>query len=428
MPVPIKNENAIYQDIKQRMSAYFGSEFTNQSYVNMEATAIAFYFGGIYKSIKWIGDNSFLSTAFDDDAIKKLCFERANGMVQKGSVGSFGAMNISGSVGTVIPNGTIFNSAEGLIFQTVGDGLIEAQSLNITNIIRVGNVVTVTTAVALNLSSNNLVTISGVLPADFNVVNTQIKVTDANKFTYELAGTQGTGAGVGVITYNIASVVINANSSGVATNLSQGAELTIQTPIANLDNIGYVGFQGLIGGAEAESIEELRQRGLKEIRNPQILFSAKYYQSLAIDLEGVSRAWCIPPQNEDMIGKITIYILPATVNNIENLKAKILDGSYSPIIQEADIVVQAPTVTPITVTVTSLTPNTATMKTAVQNSLISYFETLDMGQDGNIEDIKTIISLTQDSSGNFAKYSSVSTGSLLTAFDELLTYQATIFN
>lgn len=428
MPVPVKNANAIYEDIKQRIGAYFGNDFASQSFLGVEATAISFLLENVYQIARWIEENSFLSTAYDEEAIIKLAFERANGMVRKGAVGGSGIMNISGSVGTLIPNETVFNSADGFVFKTVGDGIIELKQLNITNIIRVGNLVTVTTATPLNISSNNLVSISGITPADFNTINTQIKVINTNQFTYELQGTQGTGAGVGVVTYNIASILINAETSGVATNLPQGAELTIQTPIINLNSIGYVGYAGLIGGTEIETIANLQIRALNEIRTPQVLFGAKYYETLATSLAGIERAWCIPPQNTSMIGQINIYILPATVNNIENLKNTILNGNYAPVIEESDIVIQAPTSLPVTVTVTGLTPNTATMRTAVQNSLIAYFQELEMGQGSNIEDIKGIIYNTQDSSGSFARYTNVTAGSLTTQFNELLTYQATVFN
>lgn len=428
MPLIVKNSSAIYQEIKQRISAEFGNDFANQSYVNVEITAIAFFIENIYKSLKWIVDNQFLSTAFDEDSIIALCYERAGGMVRKGAVGSSGIIGISGNINTIIPSGTIFNSADGFVFKTFGDATVQGQSVNITNILRVGNIVTVTTATPLQIATNNLVTISGITPTDFNVVNKKVSVISANQFTYEAIGTQGVGAGVGIVTYNIASVIVTAESTGIGTNLPQGAELSIQTPIIGLDSIGYVNYLGLTGGAEIENITTLQRRGLNKIQEPQTLYSAGYYAQEALNIAGIDRAWCLPPQNDDMLGQINIYILPYNVNTEANLRASILNNKYPPCIQESDIIIQAPTQIQRTVTVTGLAPNTAAMQTAVQNSIQSYFETLDMGQDGNIEDIKATVTFTQDNSGNFATFTNVTTASLITAFNELLVYQATVFN
>lgn len=90
----------------------------------------------------------------------------------------------------------------------------------ISSITRTSNVATVTTAVAHGLSSGNLVDISGVTTAGFNVKGKVATVTSTTQFTYPSTGSDGTGASALTISAMALSTVVGCVD--VTTSVAHG--------------------------------------------------------------------------------------------------------------------------------------------------------------------------------------------------------------
>ena len=89
-----------------------------------------------------------------------------------------------------------------------------------------------------------------------------------------------------------AALVLEAEEDGESGNLEAGAELQLVSPIAGA-NMSAVSL-GLSGGADEESDESVRSRLLEKIRNPPHGGNANDYIQWALEVPGVTRAWCFP--------------------------------------------------------------------------------------------------------------------------------------
>jgi uncharacterized phage protein gp47/JayE len=100
-------------------------------------------------------------------------------------------------------------------------------------------------------------------------------------------------------------VNIRAIDAGVAGNLDTQSSLSFVNAIAGID--GAVVIITMDGGVDAESDDELRQRVLERIREPPMGGSASDYVQWALQVPGVTRAWCAP--NEMGIGTVTVRVM-----------------------------------------------------------------------------------------------------------------------
>jgi uncharacterized phage protein gp47/JayE len=87
---------------------------------------------------------------------------------------------------------------------------------------------------------------------------------------------------------------------GASSNLDPGTSLDFVTGIAGVDGSAVV--VELIGGADAETDDELRARVLRRIRQPPMGGAAYDYEAWALAVTGVTRAWCT---SEMGIGTVT---------------------------------------------------------------------------------------------------------------------------
>ncbi len=129
-------------------------------------------------------------------------------------------------------------------------------------------------------------------------------------------GTQMTGGAVGNETtfetteqINIGTtatpVAVRALDPGLAGNLDAGDVLNFVTAIAGLD--GFATVVSLTGGTDAETDDELRARVLERIRQPPMGGDADDYVAWALEVPGVTRAWCAPM--EMGIGTVTVRFM-----------------------------------------------------------------------------------------------------------------------
>lgn len=96
------------------------------------------------------------------------------------------------------------------------------------------------------------------------------------------------------IASGIAVIPVRAKTAGTIGNLAAGEILTIVSPQIGIDSEGTVGENGITGGIDIESDEELRARLVERIQNPPQGGAKSDYIIWAKEISGVTRAWCYP--------------------------------------------------------------------------------------------------------------------------------------
>jgi len=191
--------------------------------------------------------------------------------------------------------------------------MIACSAINILSITRSGTTATATTASDHGLASAIPVTISGAGQAEYNLTNAEIVVTGAASFTYQVAGSPATPAtGTIIASYTLGTVDIESTGFGAATNLYADTPLSLQSPIAGVDDTLYVDFGAVGGGTDEEALEEYRLRYLEKIRNPVAHFNESDISSKAKEVPGVTRVFVEPAGTE--IGTISVSSITRSGN------------------------------------------------------------------------------------------------------------------
>ena len=86
--------------------------------------------------------------------------------------------------------------------------------------------------------------------------------------------------------------MVTASETGSASNLERGETLTLVQAVAGVSGSAVV--FSMTGGVDAETDDELRNRVLTALRNPPMGGSAADYVTWALEVPGVTRAWCYP--------------------------------------------------------------------------------------------------------------------------------------
>lgn len=225
---------------------------------------------------------------------------------------SSGQLAATGTAGGTIAAATTL-TAEGQEFTVTAGGVISAQSISVTSITRSGTTATVTTADPHGLSSFVPVTISGAVPSDYNLTDTEIVVTSLNTFTYEVAGSPSTPAtGTILAAFTAVNVSVESVDFGIETNLNGDSPVKLQSPIVNVDDTLYVTFGAVGGGADAETTEDYKTRYLDKIRNPVAHFNASDIIAKAKEITGVTRVFPKPAGTE--IGTVAVTSITRNAN------------------------------------------------------------------------------------------------------------------
>jgi uncharacterized phage protein gp47/JayE len=181
------------------------------------------------------------------------------------------------------------------------------------------------------------------------------------------------------ITTSIGSPVtgnIRALDPGALGNLPDGSALTISPTINGISSTATT--YGLTGGTDDETDDQLRARILLRIRNPPMGGSQADYESWALAVAGVTRAWAAPEQGT---GTITVRFLmddlrasdngwptPADVQTVANYIDKMRPVTVK------DCYVVAPIKQFIDITIANVVPDTseaqAEIEASVQNMLL----------------------------------------------------------
>ncbi|QDP66033.1 MAG: putative baseplate protein J [Prokaryotic dsDNA virus sp.] len=304
-----------------------------------------------------------------------------------------GNLSIPGTNGTVIPALTIFNGSNGLEYETSAVAVIQNVSQAISSITRSGTTATATMAADHSLASNLEVTISGADQAEYNGTFS-ITVTARDQFTFQISGSPATPA-TGTISYTstYANANVSCTTTGSSTNLDAGSVLNLSSAITGADGTGTAQFDGISGGSDIETDDEYRARILLSRSIIEGVFTADQVKLAALGVAGNTRAFVVTPTlsvadpapspgSAPAPGQVFVYVLRdgdaniiPTATVLANTKQAIIDNGAMPAnTSEADVFVFAPTPVEVDFTFTSITPDTPTMRTAIENQLQAFFD------------------------------------------------------
>ena len=85
---------------------------------------------------------------------------------------------------------------------------------------------------------------------------------------------------------------VTASEAGSGSNLEAGESLTLVQAVAGVS--GSASVVSMTGGVDAETDDELRARVLTALQSPPMGGSASDYVTWALEVPGVTRAWCYP--------------------------------------------------------------------------------------------------------------------------------------
>lgn len=87
---------------------------------------------------------------------------------------------------------------------------------------------------------------------------------------------------------------VTANEAGASWNASGGTLLEFSSPLSNVDDNATIGSEGLSGGADLESDDDLRSRILFKKQNPPQGYSVADYVIMATSVQPVTDAFIFP--------------------------------------------------------------------------------------------------------------------------------------
>lgn len=372
--------------------------FLKNSWLGAIVTAAANRIFDFYLQLKAALLQSFPDTATGDYALR---WGAIWGKTPLAATQASGNVAATGTAAASIPLGTAI-VISGEVYETTLAAAISAQVLSITSITRSGQTATATTAAPHNLANNVPVTIAGAVETEYNVASAEIIVTGLSTFTYQVAGSPATPA-TGTITASatFASVPIESIEFGASTNLDAGSELRLQTPLAGVDDIMAVDFGAIGGGTDEESGDAFKSRYLDRIQNPVANFNVAAITEAARNIAGVTRVFV--QEVTPTPGQVTIYFMRDDDSNpipdaseVATVRAAILTIKPANTSSD-DVFVFAPTSVTVNFTFTAMSPDTPTMRTAVQANLQQLFsERVNVGEDVTEDAYRSAIFNTVD--------------------------------
>ncbi len=290
---------------------------------------------------------------------------------------SSGLLTATGIIGNTIPALTQLRSETGNLYTTEADSTIATQVISVSSLVRNGATVTAVTSSAHGLASNIEALIAGAVETDYNGTFV-ITVLSATTFTYEITGTP-TSPATGTITASCdcATVNVESNDTGLDQNLESGALLSLTTPISGVDAVAYAQITGVVGGQDEEGDEAYRVRVFQSRANPIANFNPAQIEKLARSIQGVTRV--LVKRITPAIGQVTILFVRDNDDNIipdgsevAEVKEAIID-KLPATSDEADVFVLAPTPVSTDYTFSAISPDTTTMRTAIEENLIAFY-------------------------------------------------------
>lgn len=190
----------------------------------------------------------------------------------------------------------------------------------------------------------------------------------------------------GTVTVPATDQVAGAQGNTLATTA-----LTLGTAVAGINSNG-VAATNFIGGADTEDDDSLRVRMLQTYQNPPQGGSQADYVTWALEVNGVTRAWCFPNwQGNGTVGVLFMMdVTEAAFNGFPQGTNGVATDETRDIVATGDqlavanhifplqpvtalVYAVAPTAHSINFTISNLDPNTLAMKTSIEEAIIACF-------------------------------------------------------
>lgn len=165
---------------------------------------------------------------------------------------------------------------------------------------------------------------------------------------------------------------VEAVLPGAAGNRTAGQAVQLVSPVLGVQSAAVAGE--LSGGSDLESDDDLRERVLTAIRRPAQGGSAADYIAWALEVPGVTRAWCFPGE----LGPRSVVVRFVRDNDASIIPDA---GEVTAVQDYVDLVrpvtdqftAVAPSLLPVNMTISGLAPNTSAVQAAVQSELQDLF-------------------------------------------------------
>lgn len=306
------------------------------------------------------------------------------GIIKLAATQSTGVIPIGGVAGGVINSGTLLTTGSGEIYETTAASVVVDYSLSVTSIERSGSIATVTTSVDHNLSTKIPVTITGADQPEYNIVGgLPLGFPSSNQFTLDVSGSPATPAtGTIIAEFTLAILPVESqrfqdSTTGINVNLESGTEVSLQSPIVNIDNTANVGAVPIGGGSDQETDAQMLIRLLNRIQNPVAHFNVADIENKVFEIAGVTRVFV--QEVTPVVGAVTVYFMrdndadpipdAGEVTTTKDHLLTIKPANTS----DSDVIVLAPTAVPTDFTFTLISPDTPTMRTAISENLAQFF-------------------------------------------------------
>ncbi|MDR1519737.1 MAG: baseplate J/gp47 family protein [Planctomycetota bacterium] len=182
--------------------------------------------------------------------------------------------------------------------------------------------------------------------------------------------------------YRVAAAIPAAGGTGAATfqaveagaggNLQPGSALRLVTPIAGVQGGLTVGVDGFRGGVDMEGDDSYRERILDRKREPPHGGSKHDYEQWALQVPGVTRAWCLPLRmGEGTVGLMFARDGDASILPAEEQCREVFDHIEPLRPVTAKVYVFPPVEKPVDITV-KLSPDAASNREAVVAELRDF--------------------------------------------------------
>lgn len=169
------------------------------------------------------------------------------------------------------------------------------------------------------------------------------------------------------VTVPTATASVAALVAAATGNRTTGQALTLVSPVTGVQSSATAGE--LTGGADLESDDDLRARLIDRIQQPPHGGDAHDYVTWALEVPGVTRAWCFPLELGE--GTVTVrFVRDDDASLIPDAGEVAAVQAYIDALRPvtAAVTVVAPTAVPLAFSI-AVAPNTAAVKAAVQAEL-----------------------------------------------------------
>lgn len=169
-------------------------------------------------------------------------------------------------------------------------------------------------------------------------------------------------------------VTVAASLPGSTYNTAAGVQLQLLVPVTGFDSAAIVVAPGITGGVDQESIEALRARVIARIQQPPQGGSKSDYETWALEVPGVTRAWVYPLELGP--GTVTVRIANDDITTGYIPSAAVVAAAQAYIKAKAPVTAEVYVLAPVSQTVPmtiSISPDTTATRAAVVAELQDLF-------------------------------------------------------